>query len=196
MPKPFKKLGELLGVPPSQVKQEDFSFPFEVKSWEELTQKVNPLKEKNYYFVQNPKSPFYFSEKDWPPPKIEINLSLTSEYIEGKRSWVSKEVLWKLKEGKFSVQGVLNLRGLFVEEARVLFEEFIRNALLKGLNCILIIHGRGLSSKGEPVLKNKVREWLDRGPYRKYVLAYASARPCDGGLGATYVLIDSRSFKK
>ncbi|MFN3921362.1 MAG: Smr/MutS family protein [Caldimicrobium sp.] len=196
MSKPFKKLGELLGVPPSKINQEDFPFPFKAKSWEELIQKVNPLKEKNYYFVLSPKNPFFVSEKDWPPPKIDIKLPLTSEYIEGKRSWVSKEILWKLKEGKFSVQGVLNLRGLFVEEAQILLEEFIKKALLKGLTCVLIIHGRGLSSKGEPVLKNKVKEWLERGPYRKYILAYASARPCDGGLGATYVLIDSRSFKK
>ncbi|MGB9761249.1 MAG: Smr/MutS family protein [Caldimicrobium thiodismutans] len=58
------------------------------------------------------------------------------------------------------------------------------------------MHGRGLSSKGKPVLKEKVREWLEKGPYRKYILAYASAKPCDGGPGATYVLLTQRPLKK
>lgn len=196
MPKPFEKFGELFGVPQNSKKQEEAPFPFKVKSWDELVAQVKPLKEKNYHYALSPKKPYFHQEKDWPPPKLEVNLSLTSEYIEGKKSWVSNEVLWKLKEGKFSVQASLNLRGFFVEEAKILFEEFLKNSLLKGYSCVLIIHGRGLSSKGEPVLKYKVKEWLLRGPYRKYVLAFATARPCDGGLGATYVLLDSRSFKK
>ncbi len=196
MPRPFEKLGELLGVPPSILKRDENCFPFRAKSWEELTEKVNPLKEKNYHFAPLPKKPFFLRERDWPPEKLEIKLPLTSEYIEGKRSWVSKEVLWKLREGHFSIQASLNLRGFFVEEANLLFEEFIKNSLLKGLTCILIIHGRGLSSKGEPVIKNKIKEWLERGPYRKYILAYATARPCDGGLGATYVLLDAKAFKR
>ncbi|MFN3505117.1 MAG: Smr/MutS family protein [Caldimicrobium sp.] len=196
MPKPFEKLGELFGVFRKPKKQEDVFFPFKVKSWDELVAKVKPLKEKNYYYALAPKTPFFLQEKDWPPQKIEVNLALTSEYIEGKKSWVSKDLLWKLREGKFSVQASLNLRGFFVEEAKILFDEFLKNSLLKGYSCVLIIHGRGLSSKGEPVLKNKVKEWLLKGPYRKYVLAFATARPCDGGLGATYVLLDSKSFKK
>ncbi|MFN4196628.1 MAG: Smr/MutS family protein [Caldimicrobium sp.] len=196
MPKLFEKLGELFGFPPISKNQEDTSFPFKVKSWDELVANVKPLKDKNYHYTLSPKKPIFHKEKQWPPQKLEVNLSLTSEYIEGKKSWVSKEILWKLREGKFSVQASLNLRGLFVEEAKILFEEFIKNSLLKGYSCVLIIHGRGLSSKAEPVLKNKVKEWLLKGPYRKYVLAFATARPCDGGLGATYVLLDSKSFKK
>ncbi len=85
---------------------------------------------------------------------------------------------------------------MFVEEAKDIFEEFMKEAILNGDRCVLIIHGRGLSSKHEPVLKNKVREWLEKGPYRKYVLAYCSARPCDGGLGATYVLLSSKPVRK
>ncbi|BAU22637.1 hypothetical protein THC_0237 [Caldimicrobium thiodismutans] len=157
---------------------------------------VKPFREKNFYYSISPKEPFKIREKEWPPHKIEIKLPLTSEYMEGKRKSVNPETLWKLKEGYFSIQATLNLRGLFLEEARLLFEDFMENALKKGLSCVLIIHGRGLSSRGEPVLKKKVREWLERGPFRKFVLAYASARPCDGGLGATYVLLSSRPLKR
>lgn len=196
MPKPFKKLGDLLGISPSKNFLKDDPPPFKVKSWEEVLSMVKPFQEKNFYYSFSPKKPFKNREKDWPPRKIEIKLPLTSEYMEGKRRNISPATLWKLKEGHFSIQAILNLRGLFLEEARLLFEDFMEKALKRGLSCVLIIHGRGLSSKGEPVLKKNVREWLERGPFRRFVLAYASARPCDGGLGATYVLLSSRPFKR
>jgi DNA-nicking Smr family endonuclease len=41
-------------------------------------------------------------------------------------------------------------------------------------------------------LKTRVIEWLTRGPWRKWVAAYASARLHDGGTGATYVLLRAR----
>ncbi len=196
MPKPFQKLGEIFGISPSTKSAFQDNFPFKVTSWEELLHSVKPLKEKNFHFALIPKKPPRFKERDWPPPKIEVNFHLTSEYMEGKKRGVPSEILWKLRNGVFSVQASLNLRGYFVEEARLLFEDFLKSAINKGLSCVLIIHGRGLSSREKPVLKEKVREWLERGPYRKYILAYASARPCDGGPGATYVLLAKRPVKK
>lgn len=196
MPKPFQKLGEILNISPCYMSSKEDKFPFRVNSWDELLNSVKPLKEKNFHFSFNPKRPFWLKEKDWPPKKIEVKFQLTSEYMEGKKKGVSSEILRKLREGGFSVQASLNLRGYYVEEAKILFEDFIRRALNKGLSCVLIIHGRGLSSKEKPVLKEKVREWLERGPYRKYILAYASARPCDGGPGATYVLLTNKPYKK
>jgi DNA-nicking Smr family endonuclease len=52
------------------------------------------------------------------------------------------------------------------------------------------VHGRGLNSKDQiPVLKDAVRLWLARGRIAKSVLAFATARPTDGGAGAVYVLL-------
>jgi len=61
---------------------------------------------------------------------------------------------------------------------------------------VLIIHGRGLTSPGQPVLKKMVFNWLSRGPLRRYILAFTSARACDGGAGATYVLLRKRPWSK
>jgi len=68
--------------------------------------------------------------------------------------------------------------------------------VITGKTGVLIVHGRGLSSPFEPVLKRKVVEWLTHGPWRKWVAAYASARICDGGAGATYVLLSPRPVSK
>ncbi|MBI5583339.1 MAG: Smr/MutS family protein [Deltaproteobacteria bacterium] len=59
-----------------------------------------------------------------------------------------------------------------------------------------MIHGRGISSPGDPVLKTKVVEWLTRSHWRKWVIAFSSAQSYDGGAGATYVLFRHRRLAK
>jgi DNA-nicking Smr family endonuclease len=69
---------------------------------------------------------------------------------------------------------------------------FMIRALRENQQAVLIVHGRGLSSPRTPVLKARVEEWLRRSAWRKWVLAFSSARGCDGGTGATYVLLRQR----
>jgi DNA-nicking Smr family endonuclease len=67
-------------------------------------------------------------------------------------------------------------------------EEFLRNALKTSRRCVKIIHGRGLRSPKGPVLKEALIKWLSL-RHRKNVIAFVTARQCDGGLGALYVLL-------
>ncbi|MCD6353824.1 MAG: Smr/MutS family protein [Proteobacteria bacterium] len=60
----------------------------------------------------------------------------------------------------------------------------------------MIVHGRGFCSPKKPVLKTKVVEWLTRSHWRKRVVAFSSTRACDGGAGATYVLLRQRPITK
>ena len=84
---------------------------------------------------------------------------------------------------------VLDLHGQTVAEARILFDNFLEEAIRFGLPSVLIIHGRGLSSPGEPILKKKVKEWLTSGMWRNRGLDFRGARPEDGGTGATYICL-------
>jgi DNA-nicking Smr family endonuclease len=120
----------------------------------------------------------------------------TPEYIEGTGYHVYPEVARRLHRGTYSIQAFVDLHGLLVEDAKETFERFLKWAVTAGKTGILIVHGRGLSSPAEPVLKKKVVEWLTRGPWRKWIVAYASARACDGGAGATYVLLRRRPVSK
>lgn len=113
----------------------------------------------------------------------------TPEYVQGTGYRVHPELAERLHRGDFSIQAHLDLHGFTVSDAKTAFEKFLRNSRQSGKSGILIIHGRGLSSPAAPVLKTKVIEWLTCGPWRKWVLAYASARSCDGGAGATYILL-------
>jgi DNA-nicking Smr family endonuclease len=115
----------------------------------------------------------------------------TPEYIEGRSRGVPREMVRRLHRGTFSIQDHLDLHGLNTVDAKAAVDRFLAKAVRRGLRTVLIIHGRGLSSPGEPVLKSRLCHWLNRGVWRKWVLAYSSARGCDGGAGATYVLLRS-----
>jgi DNA-nicking Smr family endonuclease len=120
----------------------------------------------------------------------------TAEYIEGTGYQVNRAVAERLHRGEFSIQGHIDLHGLSVENARDVFEDFFKKSIADGKRMILVIHGRGLSSPAEPIIKTNVFKWLTTGPWRKWVMAFASARLCDGGAGATYVLLRKRPATK
>ena len=120
----------------------------------------------------------------------------TPEYIEGTGFNIHPEISKRLHRGDFSIQSHIDLHGFDVEDARKSFEIFLKDSITTGKRAVLVVHGRGLSSPGKPVLKTKVIEWLTRGRWRKWVIAFSSARSCDGGTGATYVLLRQRPLTK
>jgi len=125
-----------------------------------------------------------------------FNVFETPEYIEGTGYNVHPEVARRLHHGDYSIQARVDLHGLNANDAKEVFENFLKWAVITDKRGVLVIHGRGLSSPSEPVLKKKVLEWLTRGPWRKWIIAYSSARSCDGGAGATYVLLRKRPVSK
>lgn len=123
-------------------------------------------------------------------------VSDTPEYMEGVGYGAPPGITNRLHRGDFAVQAHVDLHGLTVEAAEEVFDAFMKESILTGKGAVLIIHGRGLSSPGDPVLKTKVSQWLSSGHWRKWVVAFTSARMCDGGAGASYVLLRRRPFTK
>ena len=125
-----------------------------------------------------------------------FNISDTPEYIEGTGYQVHPSVARRLHRGDFSIQAYVDLHGLRVDDAKEIIDKFLKWAVTTGKRGVLVVHGRGLSSPSEPVLKKKFIEWLTHGLWRKWIIAYSSARLCDGGAGATYVLLRKRPISK
>jgi DNA-nicking Smr family endonuclease len=122
-----------------------------------------------------------------------FDIQYTDEYIEGVIVGADPELLAKLRRGDFSIQAHYDLHGMTAAEARQAVERFILSSVIKGLRCVLIIHGRGLNSQDQmPVLKERMSSWLKRGRLKRLVLAFATAQPCDGGAGAIYLLLRKR----
>jgi DNA-nicking Smr family endonuclease len=103
------------------------------------------------------------------------------------RAGQSPDVLSKLRRGFWVVQAQIDLHGLISDEARAYVAEFLSDCKKKNIRCVRIVHGKGLGSRNrEPVLKHKLRNWLMQ---RDEVIAYAQAKPEDGGSGAVIVLL-------
>jgi len=120
----------------------------------------------------------------------DFDISDTVEYVEGLAPGVDRRLLKRLRGGDFARQGHLDLHGFTRDEARAAVERFLTESRVGRKRCVLLIHGRGLNSPDRvPVLKNALVGWLTRGRLAKRVLAFATARPVDGGAGALYVLL-------
>jgi DNA-nicking Smr family endonuclease len=120
----------------------------------------------------------------------EMDITSTDEYLEGCVHGFSPKLMQRLKRGHFPVQDFLDLHGLTKQEAEGKMQDFLRRSQQMGLRCVLVVHGRGHNSENNtPVLKEQMPVWLGKGAFRKIVLAFATARPYDGGSGALYILL-------
>jgi DNA-nicking Smr family endonuclease len=119
-----------------------------------------------------------------------FDIADTDEFIEGSTRGLDHHVLRSLRRGEFAVQAHVDLHGLTRDEARAELESFLLHSRQGGKRCVLVVHGRGLHSKDQmPVLKDALKRWMQTARFADHVLAFATARPHDGGLGAVYVLL-------
>ncbi|MHB8493515.1 MAG: Smr/MutS family protein [Casimicrobiaceae bacterium] len=106
------------------------------------------------------------------------------------RTGLGTDVLAKLRRGHWVVQRELDLHGMVADEAQDALADFLADARGRGVRCVRVIHGKGLTSPNrEPVLKGKVRRWLS---HWDEVLAYCEAPRHAGGGGAVVVLLRGR----
>ena len=120
-------------------------------------------------------------------PPADHALLDTGDELSFRRPWIREELLRKLRRGHFSIAAEIDLHGLVRHEAHEALRGFITESADRRLGCVRVIHGKGRGSGPRgPVLKHVVNHWLRR---MDDVLAFASARPVDGGTGAVCVLL-------
>lgn len=103
------------------------------------------------------------------------------------RNGLSRLTLRKLRRGVYPVEDSLDLHGSDTVAARRLLQEFLFAAMQNQLRCVLVIHGKGMNSRGgEAVLRTLTRSWLTQHPQ---VLAFCAASPGVGGSGAVLILL-------
>ena len=122
--------------------------------------------------------------------RAEFDLTHTAEFVEGQTRGLPPSLMEQLRAGRLPFQDHLDLHGLTLIQSEAAVTRFILDSVAKGRRSVLLIHGRGLRSPdGVPVIKHNLENLLLHGPARKYILAFTTARPVDGGLGASYVLL-------
>jgi DNA-nicking Smr family endonuclease len=118
----------------------------------------------------------------------------TGEELAFRRPGIRDDVLRRLRRGQFAIAAEIDLHGLGRHAAHEALREFINESAAHGHGCVRVIHGKGRGSGARgPVLKQVVNHWLRR---MADVVAFASARPVDGGTGAAYVLLAAGAAKR
>jgi len=126
-----------------------------------------------------------------------FDVTFEDRYVRARAAGVSRETLSRLEKGEFPICAHLDLHGMPLDDARKAVDVFLVAQQKRGHRCVLLVTGKGKNSLGgRGVLREQVPEWLARGPSSRRVLAFASARPCDGGLGALVVLMRGGSSSK
>ena len=119
-----------------------------------------------------------------------FDLSDSDEFIVGRVSGLDPAIVRRLRKGEYAVQGHVDLHGMTRDEAKLAVDRFLRESRNQGKRCVLLVHGRGTHSRDQvPVLKEALKVWLATQRFGRHVLAFATARPVDGGAGAIYVLL-------
>ena len=83
-------------------------------------------------------------------------------------------------------QAVIDLHGMTSQEARAALHELVTRSRKEGLRKVLVIHGKGHHSKDGPVLREVVRDFLERS---RLTGASGEAPRALGGAGATWFVI-------
>ena len=114
--------------------------------------------------------------------------------LEGEQTFLRRglgtDVLTGLRRGRWVVQSEIDLHGMTAIQSHDALSDFLVDARTRGLRCVRVIHGKGLTSPNkEPVLKGKVRRWL---AHWDDVLAYCEAPRHAGGSGAVVALLRGR----
>jgi DNA-nicking Smr family endonuclease len=97
------------------------------------------------------------------------------------RSGMQTATLKRLRTGHWAVCAQLDLHGLDRFQAQDQLAVFIHRARALGV-CVRVIHGKGIGSRAEPVLKRMTRTWLSHHPD---VLAFCEV----SGGGALLILL-------
>ena len=214
---PFRNLKKTVKIPEKPVVQEKPAplppLPQETAESEEAffarhMQQVTPLKNDGRIHVTPPLPNVQLRAQteenealaelyDLVAGRAGFDITDTDEYVEGTVNGLDIRLVRKLRTGEFSRQAALDLHGMTSDAAQVEVEKFILGAVRTGLRCVLIVHGRGRNSPGQiPVLKDRLQQWLTRAKLARLVLAFATARPHDGGPGAMYVLLRRERGRK
>lgn len=126
-----------------------------------------------------------------------FDLRFSEGFIRGRAYGVSRQTIGRLERGEFAIQDHVDLHGMALDDARACVDGFLLDAHRQGRRCVLVITGKGLNSPGHVgVLHDRIPQWLARGPSARLVLAFSTARECDGGVGALYVLLRKHGSRK
>lgn len=184
--------------------------PDEAALWQQVARTTTPLSEKPVAnpLIQStkPKKPVIAPNKPIPafeigsktstaPMRHDLSPSL-SRRAEATPLRMNKRTFSRMKRGKESPEGRIDLHGMTVAAAHVALSAYLLRSFSEGKRLVLVITGKGrLGTDSGPiptpkgVLRHQLPDWVSRPPLNQIVLQIAQAHQRHGGGGAYYVYL-------
>lgn len=166
--------------------------PPEDEYWKEVVKEVQKIPQKE----EPPSKPLVINDI---APHVNYQKAYhgapLSPLTVGSTDNIDRRTAERFKRGEFPIQRRLDLHGMTEKDAYEAVNNFIQNAYIQKLRCVLIITGKGLHKEDENwftqrgILKEQVPQWLNTLSLRPLILSFSYALPADGGEGALYVLL-------
>ena len=141
-------------------------------------------------------SGFSLGGKSAARPETRLTRPSVSESLSQQPVRMDARAFGRMKRGKLTVDGRIDLHGLTLEEAHPRLMAFLHHAHLDGKRLVLVITGKGRDrDEGAPIpvrrgiLRHQVPQWLRSGSMAGLVLQITDAHRRHGGTGAFYVYL-------
>lgn len=132
------------------------------------------------------KKRIHISIKTPPPAIIPEKMVTGADTLSFCKPGIQHKLYTQLKQGKLPLEATLDLHSYTAEQAIQATDDFLVYCRTEQYRVVCIVHGKGLSSKEAPIIKNVLNHYLRQ---HNDVLAFHSAKQKDGGTGALYVLL-------
>jgi len=130
--------------------------------------------------------------------KIDINSSIKNQnktlVKNNRKNYIFNNTFEKfiklLNKKKIEPDGVIDLHGLKLQEAKLILKNYIFQAYNNDRRNILIVTGKGLNKTG--VLKKEVPIWLNEREIKKILISFEIAPKSSGGEGALIIRLKNK----
>ncbi|CAG1012777.1 MAG: DNA mismatch repair protein MutS [Rhizobiaceae bacterium] len=162
--------------------------------WSLVTKTAKPLRKPlSPSFASGPSKPAPVAQAPAAPPSppmaLPSSLQPRKEQVAQKFDVQTRD---KISKGRLPLEGRVDLHGMTQEEAYSLLLSFLRRAHEGGVRYVLVITGKGSSSRGDGVLRKSLPSWLKTQQFRHLVSGIDEASRYHGGGGAFYVRLRRR----
>lgn len=186
--------------------------PEEAKLWHKVGKTTKGLKGKAHYKLEKlesllpPETPVEKPAIKKTTIKVITTKKVVVQKITAPVAEISNEK--KVRRGKLEIDATIDLHGMTQLVAQERLRGFILMALSQNYRNLLVITGKGIDiahHKHEPfdmfapsqrgVLRQKLRDWLNKPDIRPFVSGISEANQKHGGSGAFYVRLKQKISK-
>jgi len=172
----------------------------ETELWQRVVANVDPLHRKQRHVVPatlEPATPAQAPQRgvSLEPEAPPAPTMSGSKAVPAQHPALDRRTTQRLKRGKLTVEGRLDLHGMTQKQAYSALLGFITASRAMNRRLVLVVTGKGWNpdaarpEEAVGVLRRSVPRWLESSPFTQHVASVTDAHAKDGGSGALYVLL-------